>query len=126
MISDFTFNPVIQSGSNFLHFIMALGGNLSFEQQNQFVPPSAALAGSVHADVSRLAENNSTMEEPFIHIAARRPCCLFFFFSPPFLQRCQISACAHFQLKQTAGLVYNISLIILMAWILDNGEQGRR
>lgn len=77
MISDFTFNPVIQSGSNFLHFIMALGGNLSFEQQNQFVPPSAALAGSIHADVSRLAENNSTMEEPFIHIAARRPCCLF-------------------------------------------------
>lgn len=119
MISDFTFNPVIQSGSNFLHFIMALGGNLSFEQQNQFVPPSAALAGSIHADVSRLAENNSTMEEPFIHIAARRPCCLFF-------PRCQISACAHFQLKQTAGLVYNISLIILMAWILDNGEQGRR
>lgn len=40
--------------------------------------------------------------------------------------RCQISACAHFQLKQTAGLVYNISLIILMAWILDNGEQGEK
>lgn len=40
--------------------------------------------------------------------------------------RCQISACAHFQLKQTAGLVYNISLIILIAWILDNGEQGEK
>lgn len=84
MISDFTFNPVIQSGSNFLHFIMALGGNLSFEQQNQFVPPSAALAGSIHADVSRLAGNNSTMEEPFIHTAARRPCCLFFSEVPNF------------------------------------------
>ncbi len=36
----------------------------------------------------------------------------------------KFSACAHFQLEQTAGLVYNISLIILMAWILDNGEQG--
>lgn len=43
-----------------------------------------------------------------------------------FLSRCQISACAHFQLKQTAGLVYNISLIILMAWILDNGEQREK
>lgn len=32
-------------------------------------------------------------------------------------------ACANFQLKQTAGLVYNISLIILMARISDNGEQ---
>lgn len=68
MISDFTFNPVIQSGSNFLHFIMALGGNLSFEQQNQFVPPSAALAGSIHADVSRLKTTAQWRSPSFISL----------------------------------------------------------
>lgn len=47
-------------------------------------------------------------------------------FSAEMPKKKKISACAHFQLKQTAGLVYNISLIILMAWILDNGEQGEK
>lgn len=49
--------------SNFLYFIKALSSNLSFEQQNQFVPLSAALAGSIQTDMSHLPENNNTMEE---------------------------------------------------------------
>lgn len=104
---------------------MALGSNSSFEQQNQFVPLSAALAGSIQTDVSHLPEkkNNNTMEEASLIFLLETS-------ASPFLPRCQKkkknSACAHFQLKQTAGLVYNISLIILMAWILDNGEQGEK
>lgn len=108
--------------SNFLYFIIALSSNLSFEQQNQFVPLSAALAGSIQTDMSHLPENNNTMEEASFIFSLH--VCIAFFFS--LFPRCQISACAHFQLKQTAGLVYNISLIILMAWILDNGEQGEK
>jgi len=49
--------------SNFLYFIITLASNLSFEQQNQFVPLSAALAGSIQTDVSHLPENNNTMEQ---------------------------------------------------------------
>lgn len=85
-------------------------------QQNQFVPLSAALAGSVQTHMSHPSQHN-TMDGPsfifpfHVHPAFRMP--IFFFL-----------ACAHFQLKQTAGLVYNIFLIILMAWILDNGERG--
>jgi len=49
--------------SNFLHFIITLSSNLSFEQQNQFVPLSAALTGGSQTDVSHLPENSNTMEE---------------------------------------------------------------
>lgn len=45
-----------------LHFIMALSSNSSFEQQNQFVTLSAALAGRSE-DMSHLPQNNPTMEE---------------------------------------------------------------
>lgn len=102
---------------------MALGSNSSFEQQNQFVPLSAALAGSIQTDVSHLPEKKQHNGGGFIYIPARKRRCRLFRRDA---KKKKISACAHFQLKQTAGLVYNISLIILMAWILDNGEQGEK
>lgn len=67
--------------SNFLYFIIALSSNLSFEQQNQFVPLSAALAGSIQTDMSHLPENNNTMEEASF-IFSLHVCIAFFFFFP--------------------------------------------
>lgn len=117
MIFWFSFQAMIQSCRQIpisLHFIMALSSNSSFEQQNQFVPLSAALAGSSQTDMSHLPENNPTMEEDSSVFLLHAP------------GGAKFRHCAHFQLKQTAGLVYNISLMILIAGILDNGEQGEK
>lgn len=119
MISDLTFNPVIQSGRR--------------------IPISSTLS-SCPAVIYHFSNKINLFPCPLYWLGVFRQTChifqktttqwwrlhLYSCSTSALPSRCQILACAHFQLKQTAGLVYNISLIILMTWILDNGEQGEK
>lgn len=119
MISDLTFNSVIQSGRQIpISFTLSSRSAVIYHFSNKInLFPCPLYWLRVFRQTCHISQKTTTQWRR-LHLYS----CSTSALSP----RCQISACAHFQLKQTAGLVYNISLIILMTWILDNGEQGEK